>query len=106
MAAEPRLAPIRKGLLEFLVLKIVGGKSVYVPDILRELAGTEFATLWGGGTLPGWRGRGISPVIGPISTRRCGRLQGWISRPLSHTTVWPVVYAYSAYVRTRRSSSA
>lgn len=47
MAAEPRLAPIRKGLLEFLVLKIVGAKSVYVPDILRELADTEFATQEG-----------------------------------------------------------
>jgi GNAT superfamily N-acetyltransferase len=21
--------------------------------------GTEFASLWGGGTLPGWRGRGV-----------------------------------------------
>lgn len=47
MAAEPKLAPIRKGLLEFLVLKIVGAKSVYVPDILRALAGTEFATQEG-----------------------------------------------------------
>jgi PadR family transcriptional regulator, regulatory protein PadR len=47
MTAEPKLAPIRKGLLEFLVLKIVGAKSMYVPDILRELAGTEFATQEG-----------------------------------------------------------
>ena len=22
-------------------------------------AGTDFASLWGGGTLPGWRGRGV-----------------------------------------------
>lgn len=47
MTAETKLAPIRKGLLEFLVLKIVGAKSVYVPDILRELAETEFATQEG-----------------------------------------------------------
>ncbi len=47
MTAEPKLAPIRKGLLEFLVLKIVGASSVYVPDILRRLAGTEFATQEG-----------------------------------------------------------
>ena len=47
MAAESKLAPIRKGLLEFLVLKIVGVKSVYVPDILRQLAGTEFTTQEG-----------------------------------------------------------
>jgi PadR family transcriptional regulator, regulatory protein PadR len=47
MADESKLAPIRKGLLEFLVLKIVGADSVYVPDILRRLAGTEFATQEG-----------------------------------------------------------
>lgn len=47
MSAEPKLASIRKGLLEFLVLKIVGAQSVYVPDILRRLAGTEFATQEG-----------------------------------------------------------
>jgi PadR family transcriptional regulator PadR len=47
MAAESKLAPIRKGLLEVLVLKIVGAKSVYVPDILRQLAGTEFSTQEG-----------------------------------------------------------
>jgi PadR family transcriptional regulator, regulatory protein PadR len=47
MTVESKLAPIRKGLLEFLVLKIVGVRSVYVPDILRRLAGTEFATQEG-----------------------------------------------------------
>ena len=47
MLIEAKLAPIRKGLLEFLVLKIVGVKSVYVPDIIRRLAGTEFATQEG-----------------------------------------------------------
>lgn len=47
MSIEAKLTPIRKGLLEFLVLKIVGGRSVYVPDILRRLAGTEFATQEG-----------------------------------------------------------
>jgi PadR family transcriptional regulator PadR len=47
MTAETKLAPIRKGLLEYLVLKIVGARSVYVPDILRALAGTEFSTQEG-----------------------------------------------------------
>jgi PadR family transcriptional regulator PadR len=47
MASESKLAPIRKGLLEFLVLKIVGAKSMYVPDILRRLDGTEFSTQEG-----------------------------------------------------------
>lgn len=46
-APESKLTPLRKGLLEFLVLKIVGRESVYVPDILRRLAGTEFATQEG-----------------------------------------------------------
>ena len=47
MLIESKLAPLRKGLLEFLVLKIVGADSVYVADILRRLAGTEFATQEG-----------------------------------------------------------
>ncbi len=47
MSIEAKLTPIRKGLLEFLVLRIVGAQSVYVPDILRRLAGTEFATQEG-----------------------------------------------------------
>ena len=44
---EPNFAPIRKGLLEFLVLRIVGSQHVYVPDILRQLAATQFATQEG-----------------------------------------------------------
>ena len=47
MVVESKLAPIRKGLLEFLVLKIVGVRSVYVPDILKRLADTEFTTQEG-----------------------------------------------------------
>ena len=47
MVVESKLAPLRRGLLEFLVLKIVGARSVYVPDILRRLADTEFATQEG-----------------------------------------------------------
>jgi PadR family transcriptional regulator PadR len=47
MMPDAKLAPLRKGLLEFVVLKIVGGDHVYVPDILRRLAETEFATQEG-----------------------------------------------------------
>ncbi|MBS0375051.1 MAG: PadR family transcriptional regulator [Proteobacteria bacterium] len=47
MDTDQKLAPLRKGLLEFLVLRIVSGSSVYVADILRRLAGTEFATQEG-----------------------------------------------------------
>ena len=47
MTDESKLNPLRKGLLEFVVLKIVGTRSSYVPDILRRLAGTEFNTQEG-----------------------------------------------------------
>jgi PadR family transcriptional regulator PadR len=42
-----RFGAIRKGLLEFVILKIVAAGKVYVPDILRRLSGTEFATQEG-----------------------------------------------------------
>jgi PadR family transcriptional regulator PadR len=38
---------IRRGLLEFLVLKIIAGSKVYAADILNALMGTEFATQEG-----------------------------------------------------------
>lgn len=47
MIEDTDFTPIRKGLLEFVVLKIIGHHSVYVPDILRRLAETEFATQEG-----------------------------------------------------------
>ena len=47
MAANERFAAIRKGLLEFLVLKIVSADKVYVADMLQRLADTDFATQEG-----------------------------------------------------------
>jgi PadR family transcriptional regulator, regulatory protein PadR len=47
MNVDQKLSPLRKGLLEFLVLKIASGTTVYVADILKRLAGTEFATQEG-----------------------------------------------------------
>jgi PadR family transcriptional regulator, regulatory protein PadR len=47
MTVNERFSPIRKGLLEFLILKIVSTDKVYVADILKRLAGTEFATQEG-----------------------------------------------------------
>ena len=38
---------IRRGLLEFLVLKIISGGEVYAADILLALADTEFKTQEG-----------------------------------------------------------
>jgi len=42
-----RFSAIRKGLLEYLVLKIVAAEKVYAADILARLAATEFATQEG-----------------------------------------------------------
>jgi len=42
-----KFTPIRKGLLEFLVLKIIASDKVYAADILKELGATEFATQEG-----------------------------------------------------------
>jgi PadR family transcriptional regulator PadR len=42
-----RFSAIRKGLLEFLVLKIVASDRVYAADILERLSRTEFATQEG-----------------------------------------------------------
>ncbi|HEY7449744.1 MAG TPA: PadR family transcriptional regulator [Vicinamibacterales bacterium] len=42
-----KFGPIRKGLLEFLILKIIASDKVYVADMLRRLSTTEFATQEG-----------------------------------------------------------
>ena len=47
MGVNEKFTPIRKGLLEFLLLKIISAEKVYVADILRQLKGTEFATQEG-----------------------------------------------------------
>ncbi len=47
MSSDVKFLPIRKGLLEFLLLKIIAADKVYVADILGRLAETEFATQEG-----------------------------------------------------------
>jgi PadR family transcriptional regulator PadR len=47
MGTNDKFAAIRKGLLEFLILKIVAADKVYVADILERLSETEFATQEG-----------------------------------------------------------
>jgi PadR family transcriptional regulator PadR len=50
MTASPlneKFASIRKGLLEFLILKIIASDKVYVADMLQRLSTTEFATQEG-----------------------------------------------------------
>jgi len=47
MSINEKFSSIRKGLLEFLVLKIISADHVYAADILQELNATEFATQEG-----------------------------------------------------------
>lgn len=47
MTSDHKFLPIRKGLLEFLLLKIVAADKVYVADMLKRLENTEFATQEG-----------------------------------------------------------
>lgn len=47
MAGPDKLVPLRKGLLEFLILRIVARDKVYVADMLKRLSTTEFATQEG-----------------------------------------------------------
>jgi PadR family transcriptional regulator PadR len=49
MTVADKFVPLRKGLLEFLVLRVVAAHKVYAADILAALAETDFAT--GEGTL-------------------------------------------------------
>jgi PadR family transcriptional regulator PadR len=47
MVPNDRFPAIRKGLLEFVILKVVAGGKVYVADILEQLSHTEFTTQEG-----------------------------------------------------------
>jgi PadR family transcriptional regulator PadR len=47
MSSDVKFLAIRKGLLEFLLLKIISADQVYVADILGRLANTPFATQEG-----------------------------------------------------------
>jgi PadR family transcriptional regulator PadR len=47
MSLTERFTAIRKGLLEFVILRIVSVDKVYVADILKRLRDTEFATQEG-----------------------------------------------------------
>jgi PadR family transcriptional regulator PadR len=47
MSVNEKFAAIRKGLLEFLILRIVSADKVYVADILKRLSDTDFTTQEG-----------------------------------------------------------
>lgn len=47
MSINQKFSTLRKGLLEFLILKIVSADKVYVADMLKALSDTDFATQEG-----------------------------------------------------------
>ena len=47
MGVTEKFSAIRKGLLEFLILRIIASDKVYVADILKRLSDTDFATQEG-----------------------------------------------------------
>jgi PadR family transcriptional regulator PadR len=47
MSVTEKFSAIRKGLLEFLILKIIASDKVYVADMLKRLSTTEFTTQEG-----------------------------------------------------------
>lgn len=47
MSVTEKFSAIRKGLLEFLILRIISSDKVYVADMLNRLRSTEFATQEG-----------------------------------------------------------
>jgi PadR family transcriptional regulator PadR len=47
VATDEKFASIRKGLLEFLILRLVASDKMYVADMLQRLSTTEFATQEG-----------------------------------------------------------
>jgi PadR family transcriptional regulator PadR len=47
MSVTDKFTAIRKGLLEFLILRIIASNKVYVADMLNRLGVTEFATQEG-----------------------------------------------------------
>src|ERR1700729_4247447 len=47
MEPEQKFVTIRKGLLEFLILKIISADKVYVADMMKRLDATDFATQEG-----------------------------------------------------------
>ncbi|MET0290873.1 MAG: PadR family transcriptional regulator [Steroidobacteraceae bacterium] len=42
-----KFVPLRKGLLEFVILRIIDADKLYVADMLKRLSVTEFATQEG-----------------------------------------------------------
>lgn len=41
---EPAFAGMRKGMLEFAILRMIGTEKIYVADMLKRLSETAFTT--------------------------------------------------------------
>jgi hypothetical protein len=58
---------------ELAIVIAEADRAVVCAGWVRFEAGSDFATLWGGGTLPGWRGRGIYRSIVAHRAELAGR---------------------------------
>ena len=47
MDISEKFVPLRKGLLEFVILRIIDADRMYVADMLKRLSATDFATQEG-----------------------------------------------------------
>lgn len=47
MDLAEKFVPLRKGLLEFVILRIIDADKLYVADMLKRLSATDFATQEG-----------------------------------------------------------
>ncbi len=47
MDLSEKFLPLRKGLLEFVILRVIAGEKLYVAEMLKRLAVTEFSTQEG-----------------------------------------------------------
>lgn len=73
MTREIQFAAIRKGLLEFAVLKVVGSGELYAADILVRLEKTEFVTQEGT----------LYPLLSKL------RREGWVNYEWQESSLGP-----------------
>ena len=107
---ESSLADLTSGESEFWLAEV--GDRVVCAGRLTPVPGTDFAGIWGGGTLPGHRGRGIYRAV--VAARARSAVAAgvrWInsdctdmSRPILERSGLVAVTTTTPYVWTRRSS--
>jgi len=98
----------KPGLVEFWVAE--AGGAIVCAGRLDVVTGTDFAGLWGGAILPGWRGRGVYRALTAARARSAVRrgvryLQSdctSMSRPILERAGLVAVTTTTPYVWTRR----